>query len=81
MTVVNKEKLRVDLERKLGREPHCPLCGAENLMIGDNILELDLHVPLNENRKDFTTEALAVAVTSCIACGHVMLFNTHLVDS
>ncbi|HUU01026.1 MAG TPA: hypothetical protein VM425_06260 [Myxococcota bacterium] len=81
MTDINKERLTVDLNRRLGRELTCPLCNSPNLMVGQKVLELDIHVPMHENRHDFSTEAMAVAPVSCINCGHVMLFDTHMVDS
>ena len=81
MTDVNKERLLADLNRRLGRELSCPLCNTPNLMVGEKVLEVDIHVPQHERRKDYFNEALAVAQVSCINCGHVMLFNTHMVDT
>ena len=84
MTKVSRERLFEDLERRLGKPLGCALCGGSSLMVADDVLEVDLHIPQHERRRDYgsgTTEALQVAAVSCLACGHVMFFNTHMVDS
>jgi hypothetical protein len=79
MTDVNKARFMADMNRRLGRELSCPLCDTPTLMVGEKVHEVDIHVPLNKRRMDLS-EAIAVVPVSCINCGHVMLFNTHMVD-
>jgi hypothetical protein len=80
---VSSERLFEDLERRLGKPLGCVLCGATSLMVSDDVLEVDIHIPLHQRRdpRRDTTEALPVAAVSCLSCGHVMFFNTHMVDT
>jgi len=80
MTAVNTARLQADLKRRLGRELNCPLCNGSTLMFSDKAREMDLAVPMHKRSNDFS-EAIVVATVSCMDCGHVMLFDTKLVDT